>query len=302
MGSYNQTCAVTHAPIEQGDPVVGFVLATSCGRGTEAMEGWTGSATLWQPVSLPFEGTYDDYGSVDLGEHALADASLANVAGIGLGELLDIGRNGGEHEAAFGGPFGRSKLKLMLVHREVYERMASSAPRTVGPDAVAAEEEAGLLPFLDVMEKSHAEEWPRVHPNLPKFDHFGSLGECVERWSRHTGRSWTEAPYVAQFFSTGRDGAHPMLVRDVKGALEEARSAGDRDALLTWLKSALATAIFSRNMEGLRRAWMPQVGLGQQDEDFALHAELADWTARTCRRKADPDAEFEDEAAPALGR
>lgn len=299
MGSYNQTCAVTHAPIEGDDPVVGFILANSYGRGTEAMEGWTGSSTLWQPVSLPFEGAYDDYGSVELGEHAIADASLRNVAGIGLAELLDIGREGDEHEAVLGGPYGKSKLKLMLVHREVYDRMTASAPRTVGPDAVAAEEEPELLAFLDAMEESHAKEWPAVHPTLPKFDHFGSLGECVERWSRHTGRSWTQAPFVAQFFNSGRDGAHPLLVRSVKGALEDARTAGDRDALLALLKPALAVAIFSRNMEGIRRAWMPQVGLGQQDEDFGLHAELADWTARTCRRKADPDAEFDEVAAPA---
>lgn len=298
MGSFNQTCAVTHVPIEDGDPVVGFVLAKAYSTGIASMEGYTGSATIWQAVSLPFEGSYDDYGSVELGEHALADASLRATSGIGLSELLDIGREGENHEAAFGGPFGKSELKLMLVHKEVFERMTASAPRTVGPDAVAADEELALLRFVEAIEEEHAESWARHHPSLPKLEYYGGLGEGVARWSRHTGRNWTEAPFVAQFFSSGVDGVHPLLRRGVAKALEDARGEVDLPAMGRWLRAALGTAMFARNMEGLRRAWMPQVGLGQTEEDYGLHAELAKWTERTCRRKADPDAEFgEDEQA-----
>lgn len=60
MGCWEETCLLSHLPIERGEPVNLILLAR-----TELFGGPQGEAG-WQPYSLPMLGKYDEYGCVEV--------------------------------------------------------------------------------------------------------------------------------------------------------------------------------------------------------------------------------------------
>lgn len=63
MGSWNKTCGLTQMPIFSGEEVVTFYLIENPFR-IEAMTSY--SSGYWSYIPLPFYGTYDDYGFLDM--------------------------------------------------------------------------------------------------------------------------------------------------------------------------------------------------------------------------------------------
>ena len=65
MGCWNNTCFISHLPIQYGEPIVMLLLRCK----TYNMERWRPLSCyvddLITPLGLPIYGTYDDYGSVE---------------------------------------------------------------------------------------------------------------------------------------------------------------------------------------------------------------------------------------------
>lgn len=64
MGSYNETCALTHLPIENGDDVV-FLVLEQQERFAEKAEVGVYPGYFWAPCVLPIYAKYDDFGRVE---------------------------------------------------------------------------------------------------------------------------------------------------------------------------------------------------------------------------------------------
>jgi hypothetical protein len=280
MGTFNGTCAVSHLPIEDGDAVAGFLLTRpfAPGRG-ESFEGYTGPGTVWQAVSLPFHGTYDGYGSVELAEtgNEVADAMAKLVTGRTLGDTLGIGKEG--DDPSEGAAKGMT-LRLTLVHRGLFDRLSSEEG-----GHVLAEEVGKVAGYLSAMRASHAGHWAATHGGEPTMP-LGNLGDA-EEWCVQTGRPHREIPYVARFFEHGTGIAHQLRMA-LKAHLNLADRNGDAETQAALLEPALRLSMLDGNMGKLRRTWAPQSGLGSDDEDMALHREVAEWASARCL-EVDPD-------------
>ena len=286
MGSYNHTCGISHLPIQDGDAVTAFLLTRPVTQGSGDFDGWTGTGPEWQVASLPILGAYDDEGSLvpDAAGNGAADALAQLVTGRSIQGILDVAAEGGDPGALARRPMA---LRLVMVHRDLYERLSSE-----GGDVAYAAESARVREYLDTMREAWAARERAVHGREPVAS-YGNMGE-IEDWCEHTGRDWREAPYALRVFD--RDaGISPVLRMALVALLNKARAAGEADREIALMGPALRLRILDRNMLALRRAWAPQAGLGQSDEDHGLHRAVAEWTAGRC---LDAERDDEPEAAP----
>ena len=79
MGSWNETCMLSHLPILFGDNIKVIILIkkhnTPCAENVYFNDGYT-------PLTFPFDATYDDYGgiaNVNLPDYALKQLQSANL-------------------------------------------------------------------------------------------------------------------------------------------------------------------------------------------------------------------------------
>lgn len=281
MGSFKQTCAVTHLPIAAGDPVVGYVLGKAYGSGSDDVTGYVSSGAVWQTLSLPFAGRYNDYGFVEDVEERLAGVTLMASTRRAFADIVKAGLREGEgHDwtvtAKMPRPFEDTVLMAMFVHAPLWEKLSSSTSTPYGRE-IRYEEEAGRIDeLIDALDKA-AEAEQRRRPEFGKRL-LGSLREADDIWGEATGRPWTECPYAADFLvSRKTEGVHPALRHAVRNLIAQAWESGDRDTVRALLDQGLRTAIFDENMTRLRRLWTPQCGLGGDDPHLDLHAEVATW-------------------------
>lgn len=79
MGSWNETCMLSHRPIQFGDDIKVIILIkkhnTPCTENINFDDGYT-------PLTFPFDATYNDYGgiaNVNLPDYALKQLKSANL-------------------------------------------------------------------------------------------------------------------------------------------------------------------------------------------------------------------------------
>lgn len=86
MGSWNETCALSHLPIRGGDEVVFLILTKSPYDESEPQAGSGGPSSYWFVRTLPVVAKYNDYGSIE--EWAETEQPL--IDGIVAGYQDDI--------------------------------------------------------------------------------------------------------------------------------------------------------------------------------------------------------------------
>jgi hypothetical protein len=292
MGSFCQTCAISHMAIECRDPVVGFVIGKSYAYRASGVTGFTGASPHWQAVSLPFRGRYDDYGFVEKIELAHAGTSLEATTGIPFSQIAQAAEDGEDVEIDLGGPYGKSKLMTMFVHADVFEALTAKAPGHFGSDRRYDSEAARLDEFL-----ADAARFGRKAILPPcEGQSFSNLNDFVEWWTKTTGRDWTDLPAVADFFARNQcDGVHPKLQYKMTGLIGRLHAEGRIEEARAMLADCLRTVFFDRNLELLRRQWQPQAGLGSDERAYALHAEMAALTTRRCEIRSSADYEGPDD-------
>jgi hypothetical protein len=90
MGSWNETCFLSNLAIYGGDPVVGFLVAIHHYGDQNPYLGSVYSTDAGSPFGLPFDGKYDDYGSIrDYDEDSIAVRCNKNILSVdNFGECL----------------------------------------------------------------------------------------------------------------------------------------------------------------------------------------------------------------------
>ncbi len=84
MGSWYETCVISHLPIETGTPTRLVLLVQSPDFTDGAHAGHTGGHSLWTPVCVPILGTYDGYGRVTIPPGWHADLILRRILDDGV--------------------------------------------------------------------------------------------------------------------------------------------------------------------------------------------------------------------------
>lgn len=268
MGSFLGTCAVTNLPIQNGEPVVGFLLSNAHG-GTVDWNGYVAPGEVHQTISLQFEGTYEDYGSIEPTQSEVADILMRGLVGKTVPEVLEALSEGNDLTIDLGIVGGVSPIRLMMVHKDVWDLMTRGAKPPVRSPVEFASESSQHLEFLEFWAKQSKARMKE----LPSF----WTRDADFYWQKATGR---RAPFSWELFSMHRDGgAQPVAANAIQALLGERWDAGDKGGAQALMDHCLRFALFDENMTALRRLWMPAVGLGSQDYSPEIHAELAGWTA-----------------------
>ena len=282
MGSFLQTCAVTHMPIRAGEPVVAMILARAYSL-PPGCTGYVGSGSVWQAMSLPFRGDYDEYGYLNNLEDRSAGISLKTACGVTLEQFSEAAQGGKELKVRLPHPFAaESELMLMLVHAEIYDRLSGSTVTPYGRQIDFQEELGRLDEFLDVEKKAMNDYVARIGFTLPPEGLAVSLLQSEQNWEA-IGHPWQEIPYVSRFFDRPAQGVHPLLRSAAAKLVSVAMADLDPNAAKRILGECLAVRVFEENMERLRRLWSPSCGLGSTEEELELQSELASWTMNRCR-------------------
>lgn len=86
MGCWNETCMLTHLPIEEGEDTVCVFIAQQSGD-----KDTVHSDAIYAPISLPLFGEYDDYGRLE----NFADDYGTFLMALGQAELALLDENSG---------------------------------------------------------------------------------------------------------------------------------------------------------------------------------------------------------------
>lgn len=278
MGSFHRTCIATHTPITYGDDVVGLFVVASGSR--SASSGFAIHPTdRWVPVSLPFRGTYDDYGwlearAEDHGFHVAFDLALAGSA------LVSDGHRPEDTST----PFPQGVHSLTDTHRMVHDRSVFvPVPAMIQPS-----QRAHLSVVL-----CHASAWNLLvaPPADPWEDHtvtvdtlLADADQVLDVALHHLNtkaplneeslpRNWEvlATPYVrGGGLKAGRLTLLPTLVLAAVAASE-----GQTDRALSFLRGLAEIVVANHTLDALNRTWDPAAGAGY-DERWDLHLALLD--------------------------
>jgi len=306
MGCFHQTCAVTNMPIVVGDEVACFLLASARSESVE-FEGFVGSGGVWQTLSLPFFGVYDDYGLVKDVEPGTGDAINKALLRKDVTALLTEVRDTRKPPRMnLKGFWGETDLRLMMVHSEVWQLLTADCETPRGDKIVAHSEEARMQEFLDFVRKQSEDYTRKLLPEGTPVRPFDQAHDALNTWrieQRKKGFSAT-VPYVARFFDPMGDsgGIHPVLRMSAKTTINKMLMADvpDMSAITDALELCLYTQMFDTNMVRLRKMWAPQPGLGSQGCSYDLHQRLSGWVVEKCtylKREHEAD-DFEEEVSP----
>jgi len=303
MGCFNQTCAVSHMPIVAGDQVACFLLADAKREGTD-FEGFVGSGAVWQTLSLPFFGVYDDYGSVKDVEEGTGGPINRAVLGKTAAEILKQARETRKPPRLnLRGYWGETDLRLMMVHSQVWQLLTSECRTPRGDEIITHDEEGRMLEFLDFVRKQSEEYARKMLPEGTRFRPFDQAHEALHTWKLDKKNKGISVPYVARFFEPMGEsgGIHPVLRMGAKAAINKMLEGTHpcTVSVMEALESCLYTQVFDTNMANLRRMWAPQPGLGSQDTSYEMHKTLSGWVTYKCA-VARVHEEFDDmvEAGP----
>lgn len=324
MGSWYETCGITHLPIYDDTDVVLFYLTRTPDSKSTSSGGASGSCganALWSPRSLPFYGKYADCGEVshipaddwhtpfffgtlkedviecEAGENKYRKAAVKLDEITDHGDLLRL-----IHD-------DRIKLKFysfqsdleppimgrMLIIRSVYEAMTqkidSYQPMTL--EQMIQDGIDYFNAYKAISENDNGDDNPFGKHNRPwKITmRFESRDEFnyFSRHLRREGGNEIDAYSIRIGIRDYADYLHKLA--------DEGRSADNRVVmgLITELAKFL---IFNENINASRRFYMPQNGKGSQDADFDLHkliAKAGDDYMADITTKYDLDWDEEDE-------
>ncbi len=281
MGSFLQTCAVSGLPICAGEPVVGFILTQSYAyRDEDNFTGWVGSGALYQTISLPFFGIYDDYGSIELEDTTHADPIFKFLTGRSVTELITaIGEDRDTHtDLDLGSPYGKHPMHLMLVHRGIFDKLAEGGE--VRWKQSNLDEQVGLIaPFFKIWQETTEGSRAGSRSNGLGMNWMVMASEARYAWWNRPDKSDEDTEcLIASFFSSGEsEGIHSRFKYEVKDLLSTNWDKVGLEGHLPLLRAVLQLQFFDIGMRRLRKFWQPQTGLGAQDEADGLHRMVHEW-------------------------
>ncbi len=134
MGCWNGTCGITNLPIRGGDKIAAFLIAVPLKREGD----FSGFCYAGQPLTLPFFGTYNDYGGIENVKESFVTK-----------EIMTHFKREESFEGFINDQVERDKLKigddyfnygvgLWMVHRDIYDKLCKIDPVSYGGEISSA--------------------------------------------------------------------------------------------------------------------------------------------------------------------
>jgi len=287
MGVSNQTCAVTHMPIEEGDDVACFLLVRT-EESVPAFGGFTNTGAAWKTISLPFYGAYDGLGSVrDVEEGAPGPTNRA-VLGRSVTDFLKEAEETGQPPKVSHHSLGDDcEVRLMMVHSEVWHRLSGECRTPQGQHVQTYLEERRIPEFIEFVRDLSREHYKNAMRERGPFRPFSQAHDACQIWhNRNRGQGYV--PFAARFFTPHQSGGiHPFLRIGASQHFGRLLMAGDGNLkeVAEGIDCCLFTEVFDHNMAALRRTWAPQSGLGSQATNYDLHDWVGSWVQGKCADK-----------------
>lgn len=279
MGCWFETCGFSNLPINEGDEVLWTIIKRVDRsrfdkneelkpqyierHADEGSEPWTGRRgddlfypfDVWQPVVVFAQGTYDDYGGVEMPEEVWAMYRTYLE-----GEGIELKRN------PFGGNLRVNDRQLVLppdhqfwmMRRDCFDALADLPVTDWFRDAKT---------IVESEQKKFAEVREFIVERLANPMNFAirSIGDTFGR---------IEAPSFSFYY---------------EGVIESTSVAREHgiDAALIWLENYMKVQRVYVAMTVLRKSLAPTVGKGSQDWSAGAHCHMAQYIQRVCQEYMD---------------
>lgn len=244
MGSWNGTCGITQLPILRGDKVVVFPIMKN-EYAYDKGGGVVRSDNYFVPITVPFEGKYDDYGKV---EDITDDNNLSfNHLSYILGGKIENMKNSNENIDELVKNIERGNFEdvgFMLVHDKVYRDIIIE----MGNRRTIRKSPSNTIETL--RERCNREAFELVE-NIRKDETFIYTMSLKDR---------------SGFFNFIERGSYLYYIKDLIKK--------DNQKIFYGLINFM---IFCESMEILRKLWIIQCGAGSQDEEFFVPKLIAEF-------------------------
>lgn len=286
MGCWNKTCALSNLPIFAGERTYVFVLEESSSycRSKAIYPNY-----LYDPVLLPFESTYDDYGA---GE---------NSSGIALPIILDslkrcliekeqggnkyhdveVKIDGFDEEKFFEAARedrleiktwdGPKKVKFVMMRKDLVDNILDSY---VIKEYVGRDEGYKRYKFQDILDNVDEllERFSVILQSLPEHP----LKTLLEVWFKYWLGNIVDDNLASRWLRRGLENSSSFCTADFY--LLDVLKEGKFDEAKSLIELTLKGAFINNFMDEVRRCWVPPCGEGSQDGDFGPHKLLAQIT------------------------
>lgn len=281
MGSYLQTCGLSGLPIDNTDPVVGVIITAAYGYQSEdQLSGYVGSGATWQVISLPFYGTYNDYGSINLTDSKAADVLFQQFNhGLTVAELIEQSAHRElDLNLDLGHPYGRNPMKLMLMHRDLYDQLSAKGKIRWTPTTL--EEQLERIPYF-------MEKWSEESLGFLERINKGATTQIQRRYrfdfghAEHVKVDKAMEPLMLQrFFSFSDHGIHSCLKQQIRSEISRSYDEVGFEKLKPLFEGLLRLIFIDNAMDNLRRMWSPQTGMGAQEYHYQLLNLVHKWSIK----------------------
>lgn len=292
MGSFNGTCGVSGLPIVWRDPVRWFFIYRMPERYQSSL---IDRQSRWKALTLPFKGTYDDYGRIeDVEEDALTPLQVAWLSNKARAPEKDADwlKNEGypntlpglllateRDEFVLEHVYGDVRTAPFLVHEDVYQEVLRIGLKHGPPTMFDAPDETELRRRMDLLVSFHREHAQRMKA-------AGSLEAGLLA-------DWQRKDEIDRFFFDVENSlavslklTYTEFPADTWSALEEA---------FVNLRG------FIWGMQRLRCDWRPSLWTDQNDEyeiHEQFHLKVAEISREKFRRYQEEYGDEELEASP----
>jgi hypothetical protein len=300
MGCWNKTCALSNLPIFSGERTYVFVLeeSGSYDRGRAVYPNY-----LYNPVLLPFESTYNDYGagedSSGLALPLILDALKRELIEKEQGESeyrdMEIKREGFNEEKFFEAVHadrleiksyeGPKKVKFVMMRKDLVDQILdeSTLETYKGWDEEAKEGIYTSYKFQDILNSvdEFLEHCSVILESLPEHRfrylfEFELIHWLGERKDGNLASKWLRR------LSEGTNRQSSICRADF--ILPEMLKAGKFDEAKPLIELALKGVFIYDFMETVRRCWVPPCGEGSQGDDLDVHLLLANTVIDVAKR------------------
>ena len=270
MGSWYETCGLTHLPIQEGEEVIAFIVKKQQHIYKEH-SGFNKPDDWYTPVHIGIEGEYNDYGGMkNITEEVLHYKSLNDMLNEGrysreesdnVYEIIEKIQQGEIEPLGIMYVLKDACLKIqeeMKTRESYFETLQNDMEK-----AVRLKEE--YLKTEDDDERKY----------LKAFQFYDNV--LQEEYNR-----------IIRFY--GKFGRHMRHLLD--------RSCEENHPILQ--EKMIELVLFHRALDLMRKGWMPQ-GSGNQFREFYMHTLLADYTQKKAEQYKQewleeniPDEDFDE--------
>lgn len=309
MGSWNETCAITHMPICVGD-AVRVMFLTKVPDPELGHAGHCHVNHLWSPRFLSIKATYDDYGNVRDVPHDAFTAHVLESLKEDITHMRLCATQGtcdlNTSHVGLTSDLSVPDVIDVILQDGLWVPGQGPKPLAVGLVLMLDWAYDHLTQHMDMDWRGSYTKSQVIHMGEQWYQNLVTRLQTEERlFARFEGLvNWYDPWAILSDRSAGLD-AYGVCkgILDYRDKLEiHAQSQTPiTHAPVQELITALGEhVILHHNMNLLRRTWYPQSGKGSQQEAFDLHGGLAQLMVTQAQAAAhrwdhDPDAEAHEE-------